>query len=84
MDSVRRPQHSDEMNSETILRRTITLIALVLVVYLPLETGLIGGLPFTAYWVLRLLPDAVIAVAAVASCSSVIPERGVLRFVSCG
>ena len=66
MDSVRRLQHSSDMNSETLLRRTITLIALVFVVYLPLETGLIGGLPFAAYWVLRLLPDAMIAAAAAA------------------
>ena len=66
MDSTWWQPDSTEEGRVRLLRRAITVLALALVVYLPLETGLISGLPPTAYWVLRLLPDALIAVAAVA------------------
>lgn len=65
MDSIQRRARTVELTGEANLRRAVTLLALALLVYLPFEAGLIGGLPPTIYWVLRLLPDALIALAAV-------------------
>ena len=42
-------------------------LALVLVVYLPLEPGLLALIPSQAYWPLRLLPDLLIALLAAAT-----------------
>ncbi len=44
----------------------IIALAVALLVYLPLEGILLGGLSGAAYWTLRLLPDALIALAAAA------------------
>ena len=48
------------------LRGLTVTSALALIVYLPLEPALIGGLPGAWYWVARLLPDAFVAALAFA------------------
>ena len=45
MDSILPQPRLAEAVSVGLLRRAITVLTLALVVYLPLETGLIGGLP---------------------------------------
>jgi len=49
-----------------LLPSLIVAYALALIVYLPVEPALIGGLPSTMYWVVRLLPDALVACLALA------------------
>ena len=48
------------------LRRSIPVFALALLVYLPVESLLLARLPPIPYWTLRLLPDLVIALLALA------------------
>ena len=50
-----------------LLRTVVVVYAVALILYLPLETALISGLPPTAYWILRLLPDALVAALALAT-----------------
>lgn len=53
-------------SGERSLARVVVLFAVGLIVYLPLEYGLIGWTPAPLYWVLRLLPDALIGALALA------------------
>jgi len=48
------------------LQRLTVLLAVALIVYLPLEPSLIGGLPGAWYWVARLMPDGLVALLALA------------------
>jgi hypothetical protein len=48
------------------LQRLTIALAVALIVYLPLEPSLIGGLPGAWYWVARLLPDGLVALLALA------------------
>jgi hypothetical protein len=47
-----------------VLPTLIVAYALALIIYLPVEPALIGGLPTAAYWALRLLPDGLVALLA--------------------
>jgi hypothetical protein len=42
----------------------VVILAVALLVYLPLEPTILGGLSGAVYWLLRLLPDGLIVVAA--------------------
>lgn len=48
------------------LPASIVVYSVALILYLPLEAAVLAGLPPTAYWILRLLPDALIALLALA------------------
>ena len=61
-----RPTITQAVTGAPVLPTLVVAYALALIVYLPLEPALIGWLPPTAYWVLRLLPDFLVAVLALA------------------
>jgi hypothetical protein len=61
-----RPAITQAVTGAPLLPTTIVAYALALIVYLPIEPALIGWLPPTAYWIVRLLPDAIVAVLALA------------------
>jgi hypothetical protein len=48
------------------LPKVVVTWGLFLILYLPIELALIGGLPEALYWTLRLLPDAITALLALA------------------
>jgi hypothetical protein len=48
------------------IESAVIALAVGLVLYLPIEPTVLGGLSGAPYWVLRLLPDALIAIAAAA------------------
>lgn len=61
-----RPAITQAVTGAPVLPTLVVAYALALIVYLPLEPALIGWLPPTAYWILRLLPDGLVAVLALA------------------
>jgi hypothetical protein len=61
-----RPRIQQAFRGADVLPTLVVTLAVVLIVYLPLEAALIGGLPESLYWVLRLAPDGIVAVLAAA------------------
>jgi hypothetical protein len=61
-----RPAITQAVTSAPLLPTTVVAYALALIVYLPVEPALIGWLPPTAYWIVRLLPDALVVLLALA------------------
>jgi hypothetical protein len=51
---------------EAALRQAIPAFAIALILYLPIEARLLAGLQPAPYWFLRLLPDVLIVLAAIA------------------
>jgi hypothetical protein len=66
MNAASLPPGSRNAAIETALRQAIPAFALTLILYLPIEAALLVALPPAPYWFLRLLPDALIVVAALA------------------
>lgn len=66
MNAASLPLGSRTTAIEAALRQAIPAFALALILYLPVEATLLVALPPEPYWVLRLLPDALIVVAALA------------------
>lgn len=63
--SLNRPWATALTSGDWSLARVVVLYAVGLIVYLPLESGLISPAPPPLYWALRLLPDAVIGALAI-------------------
>ena len=61
-----RPAIARAVTGAPLLPTIVVAYALALIVYLPVEPALIGGLPSTAYWIVRLVPDGLVVGLAVA------------------
>lgn len=48
------------------LQTIVVVFAVTLILYLPLEPALLSGLSQAAYWILRLLPDVLVTILALA------------------
>ncbi len=66
MNAASLPLGSRASAIEAALRQAIPAFALALILYLPVEATLLVALPPGPYWVLRLLPDALIVLATLA------------------
>jgi hypothetical protein len=64
--TVWRPTIPQALRRADVLPTLVVLFAVALIAYLPLEAALIGGLPASVYWVLRLAPDGIVMVLAAA------------------
>jgi hypothetical protein len=62
--AIRRLAVTQTLTGIGTLQGLVVASALALIVYLPLEPALIGGLPGAWYWVARLLPDGLVAALA--------------------
>jgi hypothetical protein len=63
--AIRRLAVTQALTGIGTLQGLVVASALALIVYLPVETALIGSLPGVWYWVARLLPDGLVAALAI-------------------
>lgn len=66
MSSAWGPAFPGALAGAGVLPTVVVAYAVALILYLPVEPALLSGLPSTAYWILRLLPDGLVAGLALA------------------
>lgn len=66
LDNALRPAITRAVTGARLLPTIVVAYALALIVYLPVEPAIIGGLPSTAYWIVRLVPDGLVVGLAIA------------------